>query len=238
MVNSILKKHPKKKQTIKKKPTVEYEARFLDIEPDQLITKIKEVGGSLKNPLTLFKRSVFSLCDISKGYVRVRDEGNKVTMTSKIYKDPKFPQESELEINNTFEEGQTFLRSLNLTEKAYHETMRETWSIIRNKKELCEIAIDRIPGLPTYAEVECKSERDLKKCIKLLNLENKTVNYGAYGNTFVHYYGMTAHEINNEVPKITFQNIKNELKDYIHKNADILDQVAQTHLDVYLSLKK
>jgi adenylate cyclase class 2 len=228
----------KQKKTIKKKPTVEYEARFLDIEPDQLITKIKEVGGSLKKPLTLFKRSVFSLCDISKGYVRVRDEGNKVTMTSKIYKDPKFPQESELEINNTFEEGQTFLRSLNLHEKAYHETMRETWSIIRNKKELCEIAIDRIPGLPTYAEVECKSERDLKKCIKLLHLENKIVNYGAYGNTFVHYYGMSAHEINNVVPKITFQNIKNELKDYIHKNADILDKVAEQHLDIYLSLKK
>jgi adenylate cyclase class 2 len=228
----------KQKKTIKKKPTVEYEARFLDIEPDQLITKIKEVGGSLKKPLTLFKRSVFSLCDISKGYVRVRDEGNKVTMTSKIYKDPKFPQESELEINNTFEEGQTFLRSLNLHEKAYHETMRETWSIIRNKKELCEIAIDRIPGLPTYAEVECKSERDLKQCIKLLHLENKIITYGAYGNTFVHYYGMSAHEINNVVPKLTFQNIKNELKDYIHKNADILDKVADQHLDIYLSLKK
>lgn len=237
MVKSTQNKKSNKKKTIKK-PTVEYEARFLDIDSDQLITKIKEVGGSLKQPLTLFKRSVFSLCGIVKGYVRVRDEGNKVTMTSKIYKDPKFPQESEIELNNSFEEGQTFLRSLNLNEKAYHETMRETWTIIRNKKELCEIAIDRIPGLPTYAEVECKSERDLKKCIKLLNLEDKTINYGAYCNAFVHHYGMSAHEINDVIPKLTFQNIKNEIKDYIHKNTDILDKVAQEHLEVYLELKK
>ena len=45
---------------------IEYEARFLDINPDKLIKKIKEVGGRLKSPLRIYRRSVFSLCDIKK----------------------------------------------------------------------------------------------------------------------------------------------------------------------------
>jgi len=227
-----------KKKTIKKPMQVEYEARFLDINPDELIKKIKEVGGVLKSPLTIYRRSVFSLCDIKKGFVRVRDEGDKVTMTSKIYKNPKFPQEYELELKDSFEHGQAFLRSLNLDEKAYQETMREKWSIIRNKKELCEIAIDRIPALPIYAEVECKTKKDLDRCIKLLDLKKHKINFGGFGKVYVEYYGMSENEINNVIPKLTFQNIREELKTYIHKNQDILEKTYKDHLEVYLDIKK
>lgn len=238
MVKSTLKKQLKQKKTKKKTMEIEYEARFLDINPQELIKKIKEVGGSLKKPLTLYRRSVFSLCDIKRGFVRVRDEGDKVTMTTKIYKNPKFPQEYELDLKDSFEHGQAFLRSLNLEEKAYHETMREKWSIIRNNKEICEIAIDRIPGLPTYAEVECKSKKDLNHCIKLLNLKNHKILFGGYGKVYVEYYGMSENEINNIIPKLTFQNIRNEIKKYIHKNINILKKAYKDHLDVYLELKK
>ncbi len=229
----------KQKKTIKKPMEVEYEARFLDIDPDILKQKIKDIGGSLKKPLTLYRRSVFSLCDIKRGFVRVRDEGDKVTMTTKIYKNPKFPQEYELDIKNTFEHGQAFLKALNLDEKAYHETMREKWTIPKkNGTELCEIAIDRIPGLPLYAEVECKSKKDLDHCIKLLDLNKDKMTFGGYGKVYVHYYGMSENEINNIIPKLTFQNIKNEIKSYIHKNEDILKKSAKQHLDTYLSLTK
>ena len=37
--------------------------------------------------------------------------------------------------------------------KAYQETLREKWSL----GECLEIAIDTIPGIPTYVELECKS---------------------------------------------------------------------------------
>jgi adenylate cyclase class 2 len=235
-------KHTQKK-TDKKPMEIEFEGRILDINPEELIAKIKAVGGKLKKELTLYRRSVFGLCDIKRGFVRVRDEGDKVTMTAKIYKDPKFPQEYELQLKDNFENGQAFLEALNLNKKAYHETMREKWSIPKPGKnkhghELCEVAIDYIPGLPVYAELECKTKEDLHKTAKLLNVKVADLMYGGYGKVFVHYYDMAENEINNVIPSLTFKNIKTELKPYIHKNEDILKRVARTHLDVYKTIKK
>ena len=230
----------KKNIKTKTKPVLqEFEAKFLDIDYDIILNKIKSLGGVNKQKNTIFRRSVFGLCDIKRGYVRVRDEGNKITMTSKIYKDPKFPDEYEIEIKDSFDKGKAFLQSLNLSEKAYHETMRETWRIPFGKKsELCEIAIDRIPGLPLYIEIECKSESDLNKSIKLLEMDKSKIGYGAYGKVFDIYYGISQSIMDNEVPKLTFNNIKNELKPYIKKGEDVLDTIYKKHLEIYNSLKK
>lgn len=229
------------KKTIKKKPMeVEFEARFLEIDRDSLIEKIKAVGGHQKSPLTVYRRSVFGLCDIKKGYVRVRDEGDTVTLTAKIYKDPKFPEEYELNIKDDFINGQAFLRALNLTEKAYHETMREKWTIPHRsgKGELCEITFDYVPGLPVYSEVECKSKANLTKSIKMLSLNRDKMRFGGYGNVYAEYYGMSLTEINNDISSLTFGNIEEELEKYIHKNADLLKTLAKSHLEVYKRTKK
>jgi len=229
----------KNKATKKTKEVKEFEAKFLDIDLDVLYKKLKALGGVKKQENTIFRRSVFNLCDIKRGYVRVRDEGNKITMTAKIYKDPKFPEEYEIEIKDDFEKGRDFLQSLNLTQKAYHETMRETWRVpYGKKKELCEIAIDRIPGLPLYIEVECKTEKDLKKSIKLLEMNKSKIGYGAYGKVFDTYYGISQIIMDNDVPSLTFNNIKDELKPFIKKGQSVLDKVYLEHLEVYRKLKK
>ena len=227
------------------KTELEYEAKFLDINHDELVNKIKALGATLEQPNTFYRRSVFGLCDIKRGYVRVRDEGDKTTLTSKIYKNPDYPEEFELEIKDGFEKGKAFLYSLNLNEKAYHETMREKWHLKLNKKKterdgknnICEIAFDCIPGLPMYVEVECKSERNLNKAIKLLDLGKYEKRYGAYGKTYVEYYGMSETEINNEIKSLTFENIEKELKPYIHKNEELLSKIAKQHLDTYKKIK-
>lgn len=233
------KTNTKSKKTIKKPMEVEFEGRFLNIDKEKLIEKIKAAGGHQKSKLTLFKRSTFGLCDVKRGFVRVRDEGDKVTLTAKIYKDPKFPQEYELNIKDAFENGQAFLRSLNLTEKAYHETMREKWTLPKRggKNELCEIAFDYIPGLPLYAEIECKSKADLAKSIRLLGLKQSEMHFGGYGNVYVEYYGMAADEINNQIPSLTFGNIREELSKYIHKNSDLLKDIAKSHYEIYKEVK-
>jgi len=227
----------------KKQPTTakEFEGRILDLDLPEFYKKLKACNATKLTDLSLYRRSVFKLCDIERGFVRVRDEGDKITMTAKIYKDPKFPIESELSIHDTFEHGQDFLRSLNLTEKAYHETMREKWSIPKsstNKKQLCEVAIDRIPGLPLYAELECKTEADLKKTCKLLGVIYKDLGFGGYGNVYNHYYGIALNEINNVIPKLTFNNIRSELDKYVEKNRDILETTYKTHLEIYNTIKK
>ena len=231
----------------KKKPMeIEFEVKFLDINKDELVEKLKSLGASLKQTNSLYKRCMYGLCDVKRGYVRVRDEGDKITLTAKIYKDSKFPEEYEVQIKDNFENGKAFLGALNLTEKSYHETMREKWILQLGKTHMdeCEIAFDSIPGIPLYVEIECKTKKNLDKAIKILNLDSKNNStkykkyYGSYGKCFVEYYDMTENDINNLIPKLTFENIQNELKPYIKKNKDLLKDVSRHHLEVYKNLKK
>jgi adenylate cyclase class 2 len=226
-----------KKQTVE----VEYEGRILEVNPSEMREKARALGGHMKAPMTLYRRSVFKLCGVERGFVRVRDEGDKTTMTAKIFKNKDFPEEYELKVYDSFESGQAFLRALNLEEKAYHETIREKWHIPSRKggdKELCELTIDYIPGLPAYSEIECKSQRDLRRACKLLDIKYGDLLFGGYGNVFVHYYGMAARDINNQIPRLTFQNVEKELGEYVHKNHDILADAAKKNLEVYRKIKK
>ena len=234
---------PETKHTRKKPIEVEYEGRILEVEPDEIRAKARALGGHMKAPMTLYRRSVFKLCGLERGFVRVRDEGEKTTMTAKIFKNPDFPEEYELElgVQDSFESGQAFLRALNLEEKAYHETIREKWFIPYRKggdKQLCELTIDYIPGLPAYSEIECKSRRDLRRACQLLDVKYSDLLFGGYGNVFVHYYGMAAREINDEIPRLTFQGVEKELEGYVDKNMDVLEASARKGLEVYKGLAK
>jgi adenylate cyclase class 2 len=231
----------REKKTIKKPIDVEYEGRILNVNPENIRAKAKALGGHMKAPTTLYRRSVFKLCNVERGFVRVRDEGTKTTMTVKIFRNKDFPEEYELDIKDKFEAGQDFLRALNLTEKAYHETIREKWFIPRragSDSELCELTIDYIPGLPAYSEIECKSQSDLRKACKLLDVKYSDLVFGGYGNVFVHYYGMAANDINNEIPRLTFKNVEKEVGKYIHKNRDILETSAKQGLTIFQTLSK
>ena len=232
------------------KAELEYEAKFLDINHDELVNKLRSLGAKLIQPNTFYRRSMFGLCDVKRGYVRVRDEGDKTTLTAKIYKNPDYPEEFELQIKDGFEKGKAFLGALNLTEKAYHETMREKWHLqlsktrdsknskdSKNSNTICEIAFDCIPGIPMYMEVECKTEKNLNKAIKLLDLSKYEKRFGAYGKTYVEYYGMAENEINNEIKSLTFENIVRELSPYIHKNEDLLNKIYKQYLETYKKIK-
>jgi len=235
----IMKEKKQKKQKTQKKPMeIEFEAKFLDINRNELVNKMKALGAKLSQPNTVYKRCMYGLCDVKRGYVRVRDEGNKTTLTAKIYKDSQFPQEYELDIKNDFENGKAFLNALNLTEKSYHETMREKWNLSLGKSpsDNCEIAFDYIPGIPLYVEIECKSKANLNKAIRKLSLNNSKKYFGSYGKCYVEYYGMSENDINNDIASLTFTNIEEELKPYIKKNQDLLKDVSRQHLEIYKEL--
>ena len=233
------KKNVSLKKTQKKPMEIEFEAKFLDINKDKLITKLKDLNAKLVKSNTIYKRCMYGLCDIKRGYVRVRDEGDKTTLTAKIYRDSKFPEEYEVSIKDNFENGKAFLQALNLTEKSYHETMREKWSLPLGKKDCdnCEVAFDSIPGIPLYVEIECKTKKNLNKAIKMLNLNQSKKYFGSYGKCFVEYYDMSENDINNLIPKLTFENIHNELQPYIKKNKELLQNISRQHLEIYKKLK-
>ena len=213
----------------------EIEAKFMDVDIKKIRKQIKESGGYKVHKIKMYRRYAFSLLDkTKKGYIRVREENKKVTMTVKTY-DPnsKYANESEIELLSTLEEGRDFLLNQGYQLKAYHETLREKWAI-DGCSELC---IDTIPGIPTYIELECKNEKNIKKVAKLFGFNFEDAKFGAYDQQYVDYYGMTKDDVNLMIPSLTFKNIDKELKKYIKKNHDLLKEVKKDQLELIKSSK-
>jgi len=207
----------------------EIEAKFLDIDIKDIRKKIKQAGGKKIHSMMMYKRYVFRLPDpTKKGYARVRYENKKVTMTIKTY-DPesKYANETEVELKSSLEEGKELLVAGGFIQKSYQETLREKWSI-DGCSELC---IDSIPGIPTYLEIECPSEANVKKVAKQLGLDWSKAEFGAFDKQFVDYYGFTKDEINEKTPSLSFKNIDKELK-FIRKNKDLVSKVKKEHLEL------
>ena len=213
----------------------EIEAKFLEVDAKEVRKNIIDIGGKLVHPLMLYKRYAFFLINKKqKGYARVRQENGKVTMTIKTYDESKYANEYEVELNNSLEEAKEFMVSAGFIIKAYQETLREKWSITG----CSEIVIDTVPGIPTYVELECNSEENIKKLAKKLGLDYSKANYGAFDKQFVQYYGLSANQINNKISMLTFKNIINELKPYLKKNKELLKNIAKEQLLLYKKAKK
>jgi len=207
----------------------EIEGKFLDININDLRKKLKLNEAKKIHKMMLYRRYVFHLLSGEKGYIRTRQENKLVTITVKTYpKDSKFAKESEIVVNSTLEESRDFLLAQGYKLKAYQETLREKWSL----GDCLEIAIDTIPGIPTYVELECKTEKEIKRVAKLLDLDYSKIEYGAYDKQFVDYYGMKKEDINNLISSLTFKNIDKELKNYVKKNHDLLKKVKKETLEL------
>jgi adenylate cyclase class IV len=210
----------------------EYEAKFLDIDVEEIKKKLKKLGGHQIHPMIRMVRCVYYRCDIKKSkissYARVRDEGKGVTMTVKIFNDPDFPDEYEVSLNNTFEEAQAMMTALNLKKKAFQESYREKWMI--PLQGVHEIVFDTLPGLPTYIEVDCTTESSLHKAIEMIGLDKTKMRFGAFDRTYEEYYGIPRDVINLKTSSLSFSNIINEIKP--RKNKELLREISkkQSHL--------
>jgi adenylate cyclase class 2 len=214
---------------------MEIEAKFLEININKLRKIIKENGGKRVHKLMLYRRYVFNLQDKNmNGYIRTREENGKRTMTVKTYKaNSKYALEHEIEIKSSLDEIKNLLIASGFILKAYQETLREKWQI----NGCPEIAIDSIPGIPTYVELECTNEKEIKRVAKLLDLDMADAKYGAYTTQFIDYYGMKKEDINSNIPSLTFKNIDKELKPYIKQNKDLVKEVKKEHLKLILKNK-
>ncbi len=184
----------------------EYEATFLNIDKDEIREKLKRVGAVLHKPEVLMKRNNFNLPEghHKKGaWCRVRDEGDKITMSFKVVNDGGIggiEDQKEICLNiDNFEDGVEFLKALGCCEKAYQESKREIWKI-----KDTEICIDEWPFLEPFVEVEGSSETEVKEVAEKLGFDYNQALFCAVGIPYSKKYGISEKRINNETPKIAF----------------------------------
>jgi len=136
----------------------EREVKFLDIDVAEIEQKILALGG-VKQFDRVFKRIVFDYPDLrldkQAAWVRLRDEGDKVTFSYKQRlevgdgtSNDKSMLEHEVVVSD-FEATAEILRSIGLVDKFYEENRRVQYKIGE-----VELDIDTWPQLNPYLEIE------------------------------------------------------------------------------------
>lgn len=175
----------------------EIEAKFPNIDRAKLSERLKLFGAILEYPEILMRRKNFDYEDwrLEKigGWIRVRDEGNQVTMSYKQLNDRTLHGTKEVSlIVDSFDTACDFLSAVGLQTKSYQETKREKW-IYKN----VEITIDTWPWIPTFVELEGSSESELKIVAGDLDFDWNDVMHGSVETVYQMHYNLTEEEIDH-----------------------------------------
>ncbi|OGF34204.1 hypothetical protein A2223_01225, partial [Candidatus Falkowbacteria bacterium RIFOXYA2_FULL_35_8] len=171
--------------------------------------KLLSIGAKKVRPETLMKRvNFYPPNKDKKGWMRIRDEGNKITLSYKRFLGKNIKNKHKIDnqqeillLINNFNEGIELLEALGAKKKAYQETKREEWHYSGT-----EISIDTWPGLKPFIEIEAKNEKTVKKITKLLGFDYSEAIFGPVGLIYEKELNISQEQINNHTPEITFKN--------------------------------
>lgn len=182
---------------------IEYEATFTNVNQADIKKRLEKVGAKLIKKRFLQKRVAFHLPksnEVDGGWIRVRDESDKVTMSLKIVDGNKIHNQKEIciEVDN-FDNAINLLESIGCKQKAFQENYRELWMLHNT-----EITIDEWPFLEPYVEIEGKSEKEVRSIAKKLGFDYSKAVFGSVDVIYAKKYGISQDIINNHTPKIIF----------------------------------
>ena len=103
----------------------EFEHAFYDFDKKDVVSKIKDIKGKHKGTYLFRVQVLIHPLNNIDTYIRVRDEGYRITMTYK-YHNPKdkYSDEEEVIIDN-FDTMVEILLGIGCTKKYYYEIIRE-----------------------------------------------------------------------------------------------------------------
>jgi adenylate cyclase class 2 len=163
----------------------EYEARFLDIDPDAITAYLTAHRGRQAMPRTLMRRIVFINADIDSrgGWLRLRQQGEQTFLTYKqVAHDGPSAIDSILEAEAEVVDFQAtwhLLEAMGYTAKRFQENYREEW-----KLDDVTYDIDTWPDLPTYLEIEGMSEQAVHAAAADLGLDLTSASYGSVDEVY------------------------------------------------------
>lgn len=204
---------------------LEYEYSFYDFNKKNILSKIKTLKFKYKGSF-LFKVQIFiHPLNKSSTYIRVRDEGHRITMTYKFLSDTSFDEETEIVVDN-FDSAVKLLESVGCVKKYYYEKIREIWY-----NNNTEIVFDTNPGNIERMEVESTSKKELNAILKELELNKKNHDHVDKG---FELFGI-------EIPKnkdLTFKTVKKVLLPLVKKNKKEFINLVTEQLNKYNKLLK
>lgn len=183
---------------------IEYEATFPGVDPEVIRDILEESGGALTQKEFLQRRVVFLLPqghEKSGSWLRVRDEGNKITLSYKRVHGDTIEDQKEICLTvSDFNEAAELLESIGCVKKAYQENRRERWTF-----EKCEVTIDTWPFLEPFVEVEGKNKHDVQIASQKLGFDFSQALFCSVDTLYSLKYKLPKSQINDHTPKIIFE---------------------------------
>jgi adenylate cyclase class 2 len=193
----------------------EIEAKWLTVNSTEMRQILKDVGATLISPERLMVRRIFDYPDMRLerigGWVRVRNEGDKITLSYKQLNDRTVHGTKEVNVVvNDFDTTCDFLEAIGLSQTSIQETKRESWKLGDT-----EIEIDTWPWIPTFIEIEAKSEDELFFVANRLGLSRAEALHGSVEVAYQAVYNVSEEEIDGwqeirfiDTPKWLVERIK------------------------------
>jgi adenylate cyclase, class 2 len=140
----------------------EFEVKILDIDVVAMKEKLLAIGAKQ----TFFRKQRRYVYDLGpkNTWLRLRDDGEQVTLTVKEIRDDTITGTKEVEVVvDDFEKTKELLARLGLVPKAYQENRRTSY-----RYDEVEVEIDEWPRIPPYLEIGAKNEQDVERVVGLL----------------------------------------------------------------------
>ncbi len=172
----------------------EIEAKFLDIDHTQMRQKLKKIGAMCQQPMITMKRVNLDFADKALenkgGWLRIRDNGNKITLTYKQLESWSLHGVKEIETTvGDYVAAEQIMNAIGLVTKAYQITRRETWEY-----NGCEVVLDEWPWIKPLLEIEGPSENDVKELAAMLGLTWKDALFGSVEPAYMAEFNITEKE--------------------------------------------
>lgn len=152
---------------------VEIEAKFINVDIDDIRQRLKSAGASCERPMTQMRRALVEEPQhkAEHSFIRIRDEGNRVTLTYKRHAslDSEASIDSAREIETTvgdFDAVVAIFKASGWHYTTFQESRRETWRLGD-----VEIVIDEWPWLEPYIEIEADSEQKVQSVASSLGFD-------------------------------------------------------------------
>jgi adenylate cyclase class 2 len=164
----------------------EIEVKFIDIAIDELRSILESNGASLAQPMRLMRRAIIETPELTakNAFIRVRDEGERHTLTYKQFDEISLTGAKEIETEvSDFSAMLALLEQVELVAKSYQESRRETWHFGD-----VEVVIDEWPHLRPYAEIEGPSEEAVKSAAANLGFNWDSAVFGKVTEVYQRQY--------------------------------------------------
>ncbi len=154
---------------------IEYETKVLDIDRNEIENKLRQLWSEEWEEM-LMRRWVFDLSDDTTAWIRLRDNGDKTTMTYKKRWSKEIGNTEEIEIVvDDFEKTYELLNKMLRSGKYYQENKRKIFMYTLDSWKQIEFSLDSWPMIPRYLEVESEDEETVRIWLDLLGLTWKDV---------------------------------------------------------------